>query len=78
MNRPPIDLRDHARQTKKRIVAAGLVLVILFGTVLIALIYGTPAAGCGLTFFAAMLIPVASIVLILFILERFLDRSDKS
>lgn len=76
-DRAPIDLRDHARQTKKRLVAGGLIIIFLLGTILIAVTYGTPAAGCGLAFFLVAMIPVGLISLVLFLLQWITERSHK-
>jgi hypothetical protein len=74
MTIPPVDLRQHARQTKKRLIGAGLVLIFAVGTGLIALTYGTPAAGCGLAFFLAAMVPVGLVVLVLYILQWLANR----
>jgi Na+/proline symporter len=75
MPTPPIDLRKHAKQTKKRLVWAGLGLIFVVGVVLIALTYGTPAAGCGLAFFLAAMVPVALVILVLYFLQWLVDRT---
>jgi hypothetical protein len=77
MTNSPLDLRRHSQQTKKRLVIGGLALTFVLGTVLIAVTYGTPAAGCGLGFFAVALIPVALIFLVLSILQWIADRSQE-
>ena len=77
MANPTVDLRQHARQTRRRLILAGLGLTFALGTVLIAFTYGTPAAGCGLAFFLAAMIPVALIALVLFILQWIVDRAVK-
>jgi SNF family Na+-dependent transporter len=77
MIHPPVDLRKHARQTKRRLILAGLGLAFILGTILIAFTYGTPAAGCGLAFFLVAMIPVALIGLVLFVLQWITDRSTK-
>jgi hypothetical protein len=77
MTTPPVDLRKHSQQTKRRFVYGGLALTFVLGTLLIALTYGTPAAGCGLAFFLLALIPVALIGLVLFVLQWIADRAEK-
>jgi hypothetical protein len=74
----PIDLRKYTAQTKNRLVWAGLGLFGLLGILLILLTYGTPAAGCGMAFFLAALLPIGLIVLFLRILQWIVDRSDKN
>jgi TRAP-type C4-dicarboxylate transport system permease small subunit len=74
---PPVDLRNHARQTKRRLAAGGLILTIVAGTILIAVTYGTPAAGCGIAFFLAALLPVGLIGLALYFMQWLVDRADR-
>ena len=77
-DRAPVDLRNHARQTKKRLVAGGLIIIFLLGIILIAVTYGTPAAACGLAFFLAAMIPVGMISLVLFLLQWVAERSERN
>jgi len=77
MGIPPVDIRKHSRQTKGRLIAGGLGLFFVVGTVLIAVTYGTPAAGCGLGFFLVAMIPVGLISLVLAGLQWLSDRSKK-
>ncbi len=74
----PVDLRSHSRQTKRRLIAGGLGLFFVIGTILIAVTYGTPAAACGLGFFVVAMIPVALISLVLAGLQWVSDRSKKN
>jgi hypothetical protein len=78
MKTTPLDLREHARQTKRRLILAGAALIVVLGAVLIAATYGTPAAGCGLAVIALAAIPVGLIVLVLWILQRAADRMDRN
>jgi hypothetical protein len=78
MSVPPVDIRNHARQTKRRLIAGGLGLFFVIGTVLIAVTYGTPAAVCGLAFFLLAMIPIGLISLVLFGLEWISDRSKQN
>ena len=77
MDVPPVDIRNHSRQTKRRLIAGGLVLFFVVGTVLIAVTYGTPAAGCGLGFFLVAMIPIGLISLVLAGLQWASDRSKQ-
>jgi hypothetical protein len=77
MSISPVDLRNHARQTKRRLIAGGLGLVFVIGTVLIAVAYGTPAAGCGLAFFLVAMIPIGLISLVLVGLQWISDRTKR-
>jgi len=78
MAKPPVDLRKHARETKKRLIGAGLGMIFGLGTILIAFTYGTPAAGCGLAFFLVALIPVVLIALVLYLLQWIAVRSQRN
>jgi hypothetical protein len=78
MGDSPVDLRDHSRQTNRRLIAGGLGLFFVIGTVLIAVTYGTPAAVCGLAFFVLAMIPVGLISLVLAGLQWISDRSKKN
>ncbi|MBN2085954.1 MAG: hypothetical protein JW748_12110 [Anaerolineales bacterium] len=77
MGVPPVDLRNHSRQTKRRLMAGGLALFFVVGTVFIAATYGTPAAGCGLAFFLAALMPIGLIGLVLAGLQWVLERAGR-
>ena len=77
MDTPPVDLRNHSRQTKRRLAAGGLILTIAVGTILIAVTYGTPAAGCGIAFFLAALLPVGLIGLALYFMQWLVNRADQ-
>lgn len=77
MGVPPVDLRDHSRQTKRRLIAGGLGLFFVLGTILIAVTYGTPAAVCGLAFLVVAMIPIALISLVLAGLQWISDRAKK-
>ncbi len=78
MQVPPVDLRDHARQTTRRLVAGGLGLFFVVGIILIAVTYGTPAAACGLSFFVLAMLPVGLISLVLAGLQWVSDRAKKN
>jgi fatty acid desaturase len=69
-------LRKFAAQTRRRLLFAGLVLILLIGSVLIALTYGTPAAGCAIASFIIALIPVGAIVLFLWFLQWIVRRGE--
>jgi hypothetical protein len=71
------DLRAHSAQTRSRLVVGGLILMIIAGVGLIAVTYGTPAAGCGLAAFLVALVPVGLISLFLRLLQWFVARSDR-
>ncbi|MGB7537975.1 MAG: hypothetical protein WBM17_05515 [Anaerolineales bacterium] len=77
MSVPPVDIRHHARQTRRRLIAGGLGLFFVIGSVLIAVTYGTSAAVCGLAFFLLAMIPIGLISLVLFGLQWISDRSKR-
>lgn len=63
------DLRRYARQTHARFLAGLFLLLFLLGDGLIYLFYGRNAALMGLICLLGALIPVAIIVLILFLID---------
>jgi membrane protein implicated in regulation of membrane protease activity len=77
MTMKPTDLRTHSSQTRKRLVAGGLILMIIAGAGLIAVTYGTPAAACGLGVFLVALVPVAIISLFLLFLQWIVSRMER-
>ena len=58
------NLRDYARQTDRRLIAGGAILLILVGGGLIWWLYGTGGAGLGVTCIVAGLAPVVLILLV--------------
>ncbi len=63
------DLRQYARQTTVRLIAGGLILLILVGDGLIYLIYGPGAALSGLICIGIGLIPPILIISLLALLD---------
>ena len=68
------DLRKYANQTITRLIAGGLLLLIVVGLGLIYLFYGLRAALTGLLCLALGLMPIILIWVIFFILERITKR----
>ena len=77
MPEEPTDLRQHAAQTRRRLITGGLLLIIVVGAGLIALTYGTPAAVCGISVFLIALIPVFLIVCFLLFLQWIVHRAER-
>jgi Mn2+/Fe2+ NRAMP family transporter len=77
MAQEPRDLREFSRQTRRRLIVAGLILFLLAGTVLVALTYGTPAAGGAVAFFLLALVPVALVGLILALIQWIVRRNEE-
>ena len=73
------DLRKYTRQTQVRLIAGGVLLLLIVGDGLIYLIYGPAAAVSGLICIGAGLVPIAIIVGILWIMDLIVKRAnDKS
>lgn len=68
------DLRAYARQTNVQLALGGLVLLFGVGLALIYVIYGPGAALTGLLCLLGALVPVALILLSLFILDWIVKR----
>ena len=70
------DLRNYARQTNRRLLFGGIVLLFLVGDGLIYLIYGREAALLGLLCLSVGLVPLLLIWLILSVIEWVVKRSQ--
>jgi hypothetical protein len=70
------DLRQYAKQTNLRLFAGFVLLFLLIGEGLIWLIYGAGAAVFGLLCFLSAIVPIAFIILILWLAEWVLKRAD--
>jgi hypothetical protein len=68
------DLRAYARQTNVRLAIGAFVLLFGIGLALVYLIYGPGAALTGFLCLLGALVPVALIVLALFVLDRIVKR----
>jgi hypothetical protein len=71
------DLRIYTRQTKLRLVLGSVVLLVLVGDGLILLFYGKNAAVMGLVCIGFALIPVLTIGLVLWIIEKIVQRVNQ-
>ncbi len=69
------DLRQYARQTTVRLIAGGLILLILVGDGLIYLIYGPGAAISGLICIGIGLIPPILVICVLALLDWVTRRA---
>ena len=70
------DLRKYSRQTNVRLVVGALLLLFLVGDGLIYLIYGAGPALMGLLCLIGGLVPIALVVLILYIMEWIAKRAN--
>lgn len=68
------DLRQHAQQTKNRLLVGLIALVFVIGLGLIYLFYGIRAALLGFFCLIGLLIPIFLIVIILNLIERSLKN----
>lgn len=70
------DLRQYAKQTNLRSFAGFVLLFLIVGEGLIWLVYGAGAAVFGILCVLGAMIPIALIVLILWLMEIVLKRAD--
>lgn len=69
------DLRQYNRQTNRRLIIGGLVLLFVVGIGLIYLIYGAGAALSGLLCLSLGMLPLLAIWLFFILLDWFVHRS---
>jgi Na+/proline symporter len=72
---PEIDLRQHARQTRARMVRIGLLLIVAVGLLLIGIVYGWPAAGVGAVCMGGALLGVGAVAGVLWLIQYVVTRS---
>jgi hypothetical protein len=77
MEKRPFDLRAYAARTQRRLIWGGIGLIILIGSILILITYGTSAGVCGIAFFLIALIPVGLIAAILAVLQWIVQRANR-
>ncbi len=70
-----LDLRKYARQTNIRLLAGFIILLFIIGDSLIYFVYGREAAILGILCLLAGLFPLVLIALVLWIMEKVLERS---
>jgi hypothetical protein len=66
------DLRDYAKQTDRRLIIGGILLLSIVGGGLIWYFYGAAGWGLGMTCLVAGLAPVVLIVFLFWAIERIL------
>ncbi len=71
------DLRKYARQTDVQLAVGAILLLLLIGDGLIYFIYGGSAAVLGILCILAGLVPIALVVLVLFLLDWIRKRVDR-
>ncbi len=72
---PEIDLRQHAAQTRSRMVRIGLLLIVVLAILLVAMVYGLPAAGVAALCLAGGLLSVAAVTAVLWLLRYIVTRA---
>jgi Zn-dependent protease with chaperone function len=70
------DLKQYARQTNLRLAAGFLLLLMVVGDGLIYLFYGRSAAVMGLLCILAGLVPVAMVLIALWLIDRIVKASQ--
>jgi hypothetical protein len=73
----PRDLRAYARTTMGRLIAGGLLVLVVVGGALVYAIYGPGAFLSALSCFGLGLVPVALVLLVLLGLEVLRRRVDR-
>ncbi len=71
------NLRDYARQTDRRLVIGGLLILFIVGGGLIWWFYGTGAASLGVTCLMAGLAPVVLITLLFYAIEWIMKHAGR-
>lgn len=69
------DLRKYASQTTRRLILGGIISLFAVGGALIFTFYGGGAALMGVICLLAGLLPIGSIIIILAIMERIVERN---
>ena len=69
------DLREYARQTNVQLIVAAFVLLFGVGLGLIYVIYGPGAAGVGLLCLVGGMVPIALILIALFLIDWIAKRA---
>ena len=72
---PEIDIRQHSAQTRSRMVRIGLVLIVVLAVVLIAAVYGLPAAGVGALCLAGGLLAMVAVAGVLWLIRFIVTRA---
>lgn len=71
------DLREYARQTTFRLIAGGILVLVIIGIGLIYLIYGPSAAVGGLLCLGAGLFPILLIIILLAVMDAIVKRYNR-
>ncbi len=72
------DLRKYAKQTNFRLIIGTIIILFVVGLGLIAIIYGLKAALLGLLCLVGAFIPIGLIALLLFGLDRLVNRINRN
>ncbi|NMC52673.1 MAG: hypothetical protein GYA48_03455 [Chloroflexi bacterium] len=73
----PKDLNEYRKETDRRLIIGGLAILFIVGGGLIYAFYGSGAALSGLLCAAFGLFPVLAIVLLFWLLDKFLKNNQK-
>lgn len=72
------NLRKYANQTTTRLIVGGILILFLVGDGLIYVIYGAGAAGMGLLCLGVGMVPIVTIVLVIWIMDWIVKRANKN
>lgn len=72
------DLRKFATQTTTRLIVGGILILFLVGDGLIYLMYGAGAAGMGFLCLGVGMVPILTIVLVIWIMDWIVKRANKN
>ncbi len=70
------DMRHYTRQTNRRLIVGGLLVLFIIGDGLILIIYGQQAAILGLLCMSTGMIPILVIILALWIIDWLSKRAN--
>ena len=70
-----IDIRRHSAQTRSRMVRIGLALIVVLAVILVAVVFGLPAAGVGALCLAGGLLAIAAVAGVLWLIRLILTRA---
>lgn len=73
--RPEIDIRRHSAQTRSRMVRIGLALIVVLALLLVAAVYGLPAAGVGALCLGGGLLSIVAVAGVLWLIRIIVTRA---
>jgi hypothetical protein len=72
------NLKKYASQTTTRLIVGGILILFLIGDGLIFLIYGAGAASMGFLCLGIGLVPIFTIVLVIWLMDWVVKRANKN